>query len=39
MREILYLENWLTGSIEIVRGHIDSMEIKRKAQCSGDLQM
>jgi len=35
----LYRENWLTGSIEEVRGHTDSMEIKRKAQCRGDLQM
>jgi len=34
----LYNEYWLTGSIEEVRGHTDSMEIKRKAQCRGDLQ-
>jgi len=35
----LYRENWLTGSIEELRGHTGSMEIKRKAQCLGDLQM
>jgi len=35
----LYHENWLTGSIEEVRGHTDSMEIKGKAQYTGDLQM
>jgi len=35
----LYHENWLTGSIEEVRRHGDSMGIKRKAQCRGELQM
>jgi len=35
----LYHENWLTGSIEAVRGHRVCMEIKRKAQCRGELQM
>jgi len=28
-----------TGSIKEVRGHTDSVEIKRKAQCRGDLQL
>jgi len=35
----LYHENWSNGSIEEARGHTDSMEIKRKAQCRGDRQM
>jgi len=35
----LYSENWLTGSIEDVRGYTDNMEIKRKAQWKGDIQM
>jgi len=38
-KRFLYHENWLTGSIEEVRRHTDSMEIERKAQCKGDLQM
>jgi len=39
IERFLYRENWLTGSIEEVRGYTERMEIKRKAQCRGDLQM